>query len=379
MPRYVARMKVGRTYRKVVTMKGAEASAESIHRKMDGVAAPELDAHDWMIDQIAPIVKGPPERMPGGDGWTGTLEVTIVGRRPMAVYSKTEKSAIESGLASCSKWRDDVFDVFGYEGWHEVSYDATCESMRRDNGPKRAKTRFDVSIASLIAPDRSLHPLHLDQAFETLRWMVSTGANYEEQCSHHVQKVHHLLSGPNPRGSSSSMAAVTGTDDLKSRFAYAVLGQSYGIYRQWREEHGIHPGARLTIEALHHADNLDYVRTPQEAGFGNEIDLENILNNAGGVRMPRSLNPMHDDAIVIQRVSVAVRPDGFSFELKYGIETTPYASSWTRVLSMTRGDETFYETMDRAIVMFLRMVPDYREQLTRRREGARSALTEETA
>jgi hypothetical protein len=377
VPRYVARMKVTRTYRKVVSVRGAEASMDTLLREMDEVVPPVMDQHDWILDGITPVAVTEEEVAETGDGLSGTVEIRVVGRRPMAVYAASEKTAVANGTASCARGRPDVFGVFGYEGWRDVSYETVCESIRRDDGPKRAKPRFEVSIAALIAPDRSLHPLHLDQAYETLRWMVATSANYEQDCSYHVQTVHHLLSGPNPRGSGRSMAPITGADDLKSRFSYAVLGQAYDIYGQWRDEHGIHPQARLTIEALHHASNLDSVRTPQNAGFGNEIDLENILRNAGGMAMPRSLNPVHADAVMVQGVLVAVEPHGFAFELKYGVETTPYASSWTRVLAMTRGAETFYETMDRAIVSFLKLVPDYRDQLAKRRERARTALLEE--
>lgn len=336
--------------------------------------APNPWKADWRFEIVGepglePIV-------PNHDGkrLCSRARVDTISKRTICVRAKNVDDAKAKALKACDMFRDDVVDHFAPDDWSSHHQDRSVEigDPRRDDGAIRPRKSFDVDVRRLIAPNTSLHPLEIDQAFETLRWMIRTSRNYEQQCSHHVQKVTHLLSGSTNRGYDTSVPEIVSEKDLKERFMYAVLGLGYDIYDQWREEHGITPTAKLTIDALHHGANVgrfDSRIRPKGGRWMDSLDATfwNYANNLPGMTLSVQLNSAHEGANKIASFGVLVGPSGFSFRLRYGYE----GSAWSHDVASTRGEETFAETLDRAISLIATMVPDYEAQLEARRVGSR--------
>lgn len=363
MPRFIARVRINAQYSAVVAtpadgdLVGLTASTER----------PDIDPIDWILETDQPMHA---EILGHNTAFT-RVTLPVTGRRPMAVYAANEVQARLVAVASAAKWRDDVFSSHAPKGWHADAEEAVVESIRRDEGSKRPKSRFEVDFSRLLAPDCSLHPLHLDQAFETFRWMVASSTPYSVDCSYHTQTVHLLLNGAAERRSLDGVSPIRSIDDLKSRFQYALLGQSYDIYQIWRDDHGLHPSAKITINVLHHGANGHHVATKRPKTL--EDAFSSLCANARGLRMRRSPNSCHDDATLIQSFGVVVSAHGFEFVIDYGMTTDFIASSWRLGLAKTRGGEPFYETLDRALLRFMDLVPDYEDQLQSNRDKRRKS------
>ena len=368
MPRYAVPCTVTAVYTNYLS---ADTEAEIVAMAA-ALAPPAPWTSDWRFEIV-----GQPELEPIGPNHDGTklcsrLRVATTSRRTVTARAKDEAEATAKALKACDQFRDDVVDHFAPDGWSACHKDRAVETgkPRRDDGAIRARKSFDVDLRRLIAPNASLHPLSIDQAFETFRWMVATSRNYEERCSYHVEKVWHLLRGSTNRSHDTGVPEIVSERDLKDRFAHAVLGLGYDIYDQWREEHGIHPTARLTIEALHHGPNVNRFDSHIRPRGARQMEtLESALwayaSNLPGMKLSVQLNSCHKGADVIAGFGVLVLPNGFAFRLRYGYE----GSSWSHDVAITRGDETFAETLDRAISLLATMVPDYDEQLEARRRA----------
>jgi hypothetical protein len=71
---------------------------------------------------------------------------------------------------------------------------------------------------------------------------------------------------------------------------------------------------------------------------------------------------------MIHEFGVAVTPDGFAFRMRYGMDDEDPKgahSSWGHDVAMTRGDEPFYETAERAMTLIHEIVPSYRADARR--------------
>jgi hypothetical protein len=372
MPRYLVRCRIGTTYRRLVD--GADEAA--VAAAIAALATPAPFGADWRLE-AGPVVRSADTSTMTDGTLRAEASCDVVARVTMAVRADDAASARKAAEEACSESRDDVPSSAAPDRWHSRRCDrvVSTEEPRRDDGPIRPRRSFEVDVRRLIAPNASLHPLHVDQAFETLRWMAATGSNYEQQCSHHVQRITHLLCGGGDR--SDERIRIESEADLKDRFQHAVLGIGYDIYDQWREEHGIRPTARLTVDALHHGPNTDrfdsHVRSGTSrrwAGLG--VSLWEICRSLPGLRTRVQLNPYHPNADRIISFGVLVGPGGFVFQLRYGYE----GSSWTTDVARTRGGETFAETLDRALVVLAAIVPDMDEQAEGRRLAERRRSTQ---
>lgn len=360
MPRYIARVKVTRTYRRYHAIAGEAGGQAEWTKSALGQPLPVHVEGDWILEPPSPLfIHGDPSF---GDGkWRGHVASVVIGHKPMTIYANSESEAEKLATEGASHIRGDVFQTCTWDrDWHAEAVEIT--SIRRDDAPTRPRRRFAVDIRPLIAPNCTLYPLSIDQAFETLRWMVSTSRNYASSRMRHVT-MHQLLSANSDGTLNEGVRPVSSIKDLKSRFAYAVLGQGDDIYQQWRDEHGIHPTASLVIDAPHYGANSSKMLKPRNRHTGPE-DLDDVLRHTGGMTLAHALNNHHPGLRHVRGVAVRVAPDSFTFVLTYG-EAGAIGSRWEHVLARTRGREPFVETLDRALDAIDLLIPDYADQRSR--------------
>lgn len=374
MPRYAVPVTMADVFSRFIA---GDDEAE-IRRIAANSGMPDPWTSDWTFEIVGEPVLGDIRPL-GKDGERlfANLDVPTTSKRTIAVRADTPEKAREAAVAECSRYGSVDVDDTAPDNWRTRSGSRTVTAgrPRRDDGAIRPRRSFQVDVRRLISPTTSLHPLEVDQAFELMRWMVDTSRNYEQRCTWHTQKVWHLLAGSRSLGGDEAVPMVTGEKDLKDRFVHAVLGLGYDIYDQWREDHGIHPTARLEIEALHHGPNTSRfdsrIRPRSAHRMGGMCEtLFTMMRELPGMTLSRQLNSCHAGARIIDSFGVVVEPSGFLFRIRYGYE----GSLWTHDVAKTRGGETFAETMDRAIVLVSGLVPDYAEQLEARR-GARTTAT----
>lgn len=363
MPRFIVRVAVQRRYTKYISLAASEVSdVEDVKHQALNTSPPDPYASDWIVEHLTPVAIDREPRL-DKDQWNCIIGASLVGRRPMAIRAKNEQEAILLAEKASDQFRDDMFSYCASGNWNSHGQDMQIEGIRREDGPKRPRSKFDVDIARLIAPDTGLYPIHLDQGFEILRWMIATSKNYQQKCTYHTQTLTHLLGGEG----NSNFAPVTSKADLIERIRAGVLGQAYSFYQTWRDDHGIHPNAKLTIKALHHGPNVSHVTSCRSGQHPTGIEgiLEDIGQLSPGMKLRKSLNYIHADAINILNVGVIVRESGFALRMKYGVDH----SCWTHDLAITRGNETFWETIDRGIALFLDLVPDFAQQCQIKRQS----------
>lgn len=365
MPRYCVPVAIEQEYTSYI--QGEDDDAIRV------IAAATRIPIPWTGDWTFEVTSGP-SLDPIGDGHReGTRQSRLrIGTRStnfLSIRADNPAKAVEEArkIAGC-RWGDVEF-VFPEAYWTEVGNERNVDvgEPERDDGPIRARTKFDVDLRRIIAPNASMHPLETDQAFEALRWMVTTSANYEQRCSYHTQKVWHLLAGERSGGVEDGVPMIVSEKDLKSRIVHGVLGLGYDIYDQWREDFGIHPTSRITIQTPHHGtntDRFDHGVRPWKGNYDGSLDkaLWQLMKSLPGMRLGVQLNRCHPGAVIIDSFGVVVHPKGFVFRLRYGYQ----GSSWSKDLARTRGGETFVETLARAVFLIKSLVPDYQAQIDAR-------------
>lgn len=343
MPRFVATVRIGRTY--ALWPSPCEAGSAR-------TPPPPFDPFptDWIVETSPlPDVDGRPR-------------LTMTATRVVAVLAMNEASAREAAVACASAWRDDVPDRRTAGAWicHGDDF-VEITAFRREAATPRPKQRFEVDLDLLISPDMGPTLLETDRMFELFRWMVATSQNYEQPANPVPFTVHSLLKGGSTRWD-ERIGLITSRDDLHRRFQAAVLGRRHDIYQQWRTEHGITPDATLVIERPHHAGSMRAMST-RHGGLDLDDALWAAMRDLPGSNMVRSPNSSHARATLIHEFGVAVTADGFSFRIRYGMDDEDHRniqSSWAHDVAITRGDEPFYETAERAMTLLHEIVPSYR-------------------
>ena len=251
--------------------------------------------------------------------------------------------------------------------------------------PIQQKARY--AFIELVRPDcYSIYSI--EQRFQIWRWMVRTAMNIKptdaETGRWGVHGPIELLSGQPTCCGMSEVAPIRSIKDLNNRFHWALLSRDAGpSARRWRGENYINVDARRILYFPHYAP---FCGAPLQGKPTAESDVRkalDILLDATGT-LTTQLNSCHAGAVEIYGVSVAVRPEGFRFVLRYGFD----GSSWDHELAATpnmwegtgdtfhrnpygRKSEPFINTLDRAITTL--------ESLTvLKDQNIRPADTEET-
>lgn len=343
MPRFVATVRIGRTY-------SLWPAPQQVGSAAAGIPAFDPFPTDWIIEST---------RLPDEDG---RPRMSMTATRVVAVLAANETTARDAAIACTTSWRDDVPDSRIPGAWvnHGDDY-VEIASIRREAATPRPKGRFEVDLDLLASPDVGPTLLETDRMFELFRWMVATSRNYEQPASYAPITVHSLLKGSSTRWD-ERIGLVTSRGDLHGRFQAAILGRRNEIYQQWRSEHGIVPGATLVIERPHYGKAVGTMSS-EHGGLGLERALWAAMSALPGLNMERSPNSCHARATLIHAFGVAVTAEGFAFRIRYGMDDENPAgpcSSWSHDVAMTRGDEPFYETAERAMALIHRIVPSYR-------------------
>src|SRR3546814_6006795 len=92
-----------------------------------------------------------------------------------------------------------------------------------------------------------------------------------------------------------------------------------------------------------------------------ESAIQEMLVQSRGMKIDWSLNHIHTCANEVQTIGLVVQESGFSFVLRFGYPND--SSHWDYVIASTRGNEPFAETLNRAYVLFHRLIPDFKAQL----------------
>jgi hypothetical protein len=216
---------------------------------------------------------------------------------------------------------------------------------------KDIQSRFKVSFIELVRPGSFPYPYTLEQAFQVLRWMATTGAEYRADTRWGDQGVFEVLNmKPSCRGF-SSVAPITSLNDLRQRFHYAILSKSENpIVDKWRRDHDILPDGKATIPYPVHKDWG--VRKPFKCQDDLKKALTELLEPPREQRhkMAVALNFVHGmETAIYHDVQIGVGRNGFAFILRYGNEGRhEFGSQWDEVIASTRENETFIETAVRA-------------------------------
>lgn len=344
MPRFVATLRIERIY-----------ALWPAPRAVDG-GIPETPPFtpfptDWIV-----------ETNPVAAEEDGRPRIGMTATRTVAVLARNEKDAEGKALECAASWRDDVPDQRVAGTW--ISHDAgqpRILSMRREAALPRHRRSFEVDIDALVAPDVGPNLLTTDRMFETFRWMVATSRNYEQPAPYAPITVHGLLKGDSDRWD-ERIGLVTSRADLHRRLQAAILGRRHAIYEQWRSEHGIVRGATLLIEREHYGPAMKDMSSVH-GGQSVEASLWTAMRDLPGHLMARSPNSCHARATMIHAFGVAVSPEGFALRIRYGMDDeSPDGrhSSWSHDVALTRGDEPFYDTAERAMALVHEIVPTYR-------------------
>jgi hypothetical protein len=156
-------------------------------------------------------------------------------------------------------------------------------------------------------------------------------------------------------------------DDLKKRFQYALFAWAGPSAVRWRAENEINVNTRKILSFPHYAP---FAGAPLNGKPTCEADIEKalgkLLDSEGD--LTTQLNSCHADAVEIRGVDIKVRPEGFTFMLRYGVD----GSRWDHTLASTqnmwsgqgetfrlspygRGSEPFLDTLSRAITEMARL------------------------
>jgi hypothetical protein len=217
---------------------------------------------------------------------------------------------------------------------------------------KDIQTRFKVSFVEFVRPSHTWpYPYSVEQAFQTLRWMTATGADYRGDTRWGDQGVYEVLSmKPSCRGF-TGVSPITSLADLRQRFHYALLSRSeIPVVDKWRRDYDILPDGKATIHLPVHRD------LGVSGPFKNQSELQKAITEmleppaAQKIQMTVALNSVHGkETAIYHDVQIKVSRNGFGFILRYGDEQRhAFGSRWDEYLACTRGNETFIETAVRA-------------------------------
>ena len=213
------------------------------------------------------------------------------------------------------------------------------------------KSRFNVSFTDLVRPDGFWpQPYSLEQAFEIFRWMVKTGSGYTSPTRWGRVGVKALLSATSANDA-EAVTPIRSIADLRERFHYAILGFARSeAMALWRSAHRVEPGQKVRLAVP--------VYTPfagaRHLGWKCEADIKEaftrLTSGHRGQALAVSLNSVWPDVRHVHGVTVAVRADGFRFQLTFGEDPSQDrpTSSWTDTLAVTRPGESFLDTFARA-------------------------------
>lgn len=225
--------------------------------------------------------------------------------------------------------------------------------------PKDIQSRFKVSFIELVRPGSWPYPYTIEQAFQVLRWMATTGLDYRSETRWGDQGVFEVLSmKPSCRGF-SGVYPITSLADLRQRFHYAILSRSENpIVDKWRGDYDILPDGKATIPYPIQRE------WGMEKPFKNQDELKKALTELmeppkdQKVQMAVALNSVHGkETAIYHDVQIKVGRNGFAFILRYGDEARhAFGSRWDKVIASTRGSETFIETAVRAYTNYQGLV-----------------------
>lgn len=216
---------------------------------------------------------------------------------------------------------------------------------------------FKVPLIELLRPDGYWpHPLSIEQAFETLRWMVTTGSSKPEfttQLQWGRAGIHDLLTGGSGL-SHGHVEPISSIEDLRRRFHFAILSRAASRGQElWRSEFGIRPEGTVTVPYPTYKPfaALPHLGWQSEAEIHAEI--KRLTAESAGMPMTVNLNGVYDDCQTLHGVRIRVAPEGFAFDIRYGnTHPTEHGSSWDDTIARTREGESFLQTFARARTVF---------------------------
>jgi hypothetical protein len=278
--------------------------------------------------------------------------------RPVVVEARTEAHALLQAAEINQNDYVSSLDTFSLNGWHKRDPKHCALSARRLDPSRKIKTTFEVDTTKIVAPDIAASHLEVDQQFELLRWMWQTGKDYEAPAPYRPWSVQRLLRGDTTDWTRTN-PFITSRADLQTLISRGILGRGHEIYDMWREDHGLSYGEKTSVKARHYGKSSSSITT-YHAGLHVDQALWTAMRDIRGEHLAVSPNHVHPKAVVIRDFGVSVSEKGFTFVISYGFEESEYSSSWAHTLATTRGDETFYETAERALALLHRIVPNYR-------------------
>jgi hypothetical protein len=213
--------------------------------------------------------------------------------------------------------------------------------------PAHTKSRFDLNLIELVRPPSYWpHPYSVEQAFQAFRWMIKTGDTYREPGRWGSSGVREVLSASSGVGL-SGVAPIKSLEDLRQRFHYALLADGGKAVEQWRDDHGVRVGGRVTIPYAVHSDGHNSPAFTSPSNVKQELDR--MLEPGPGQTMKMSLNCVHHDVRTLHSVEVRVFEGGFKFVLWYGdAPKSELHSHWDETIAASREGETFLQTFARA-------------------------------
>lgn len=219
--------------------------------------------------------------------------------------------------------------------------------------PQKARKIEDFRFEwiDLLRPNtRWPAPLSVEQAFETMRWLVRTGQDrkYLRSTRYGERGVVDLLNA-DTHSSAGGFHPITSLEDLRKRFHWAVLAVPDTDGQEiWRYEHGIDVGAAAAIAVPTYKPGAG----ARHLGFDTEesvrTTLESMQTGERGAEMAVRLNPSHPDCNVLQGFEIAVGPDRIWFNLRYGSGAPEFAYTWRETVAFTREGESFLDAFSRA-------------------------------
>lgn len=288
---------------------------------------------------------------------------TVFMHRPVIIEAKSLAAAETKSESSWDRWHSDSPAYFSLNGWHLRETRFSVRSIRQISSDRKLRRNFEVNCKKLVAPDIGKHQLSVDQQFELLRWMWVTAKNYEVDAPYQPLSVRRLLLGTLYDWQHTT-PWITSHLALHQMLANGILGQGQAIFEMWRQDHGFSYDATTSIPVSHYGKGGRDI-TNRHADLTIDDAIWTAMRDVPGHSLGTSPNHMHPEATVIHSFGVCVHDNGFSFEIAFGYKIEALGSSWRQTLAATRGDETFYETADRAMDILHRIVPDYRAKFRR--------------
>lgn len=332
--------------------------------KSDGgetqVSPPSFFPSEWMIE-VGKLSSHPWASKDDADQQVPAQ--TVLMHRPVVLEARAEADALTQAEKRWRSWHSDNPPHFSLNGWHLRETTFHSLSARKLDQNRKLKRNFEVDCAKLVAPDIGRNQLEVDQQFELLHWMWKIAENYEAPAPYRPWSVRRLLLG----GSSdwaNPVPFITSQSQLFQMLANGILGRGHDIYDMWRHDQGLAYGSITKIPAAHFGKGARSVTT-LHAELPIDRAIWTAMKDLPGQSLIISPNHMHPKATAIRSFGISVHDKGFSFEITYGYDNDEFGSSWRHVLASTRGDETFYETAERALGLIHQIAPDYRSRFRR--------------